>query len=106
MAVLTPQKPGAAVVYSTAAAGGDEYANSGRELVHVRNAGGSACNVTFNSQKACDQGFDHDETVTVAAGSDELIAAKSASRFNDANGHVLITYDQVANVTIAILSPS
>lgn len=104
MAILSVQAPPAALTYASAAAGGDSYPNTGREVFHVRNAGGSACVVTRNSQKVCDQGFDHDEVTSVPAGQDRMLAAASGVRFNDANGRVAVTYDQVSSVTVAVFS--
>lgn len=104
MATLTKQTPGAAITYQAADAGlSDQYLNDGHSLVHIQNAGGVTCNVTVNSVRPCDQGFDHDETFAITAGNDLLIGPFSQTRFNNASGYVQISYDQVASVTVAVI---
>lgn len=89
--------------YATAGAGGDEFVNSGREMIHVKNGGGGSINVTVNSQEACNQGYDHDAVVAVAAGTEKMIGPFPKSRFDDSGGKVQIAYSGVTSVTIAVL---
>lgn len=106
MAVLSAQKPGgaASLTYTAAAAGGDEFLNSGKEFLHVRNGSAAAITVTANSIAKCDQGFDHDKTETVPAGEDRMIGPFATARYNNANGRVEVTYSAVTTVTVALLS--
>ena len=103
MATLTVRVPPNALVYSSASGGGDVFPNSGKEILHVRNAGVGACAVTINSQRNCDQGFDHNQTVSVPAGEDRMIGYFSPNRFNNGSGNVEVTYDQVTSVTVAVM---
>lgn len=107
MATLTMQKPtlsGIALTYSNCSAGGDEFVNnSGRVCIHVKNGNTAAQTVTVNSQKPCDQGYDHDVVVSIPASSDRLIGPFTTDRFNDANGKVQITYSGVTSMTIAAI---
>lgn len=91
-----------AITYSAADITGNNFLNGGQEHLHVRNAGGGAVLVTILSQRQCDQGFTHNKTVSVPAGSDRKIIAFDPIRFNDAGGKVNITYDQVTSVTVAV----
>ena len=59
--------------------------------------------MTIVSAKTCNQGFQHDLTVSVAAGSDKMIGPFSADRFNNDQGQVSVTYDAVTAVTVAAL---
>jgi len=106
MATLTPQVialTGITPTLVAAAAGGDEFVNSGREFIHIKN-GGSEITVTVNSQTACNQGSDHDVAVTVPATTGEkFIGPFPKARFNDAAGKVQITYSGVTSVTIGIV---
>lgn len=104
MATLAVQRPGDALTYANAAAGGDVYPNSGREMVHLRNASGADIDVTFASQTPCNQGVTHNAVVTVPAGSDIMVAPRDADRFNNENGQVEMTYESETGLTIAILS--
>ena len=54
--VLTPGLAGASEAFVAAAAGGDQFPNSGHEMLHFKNTGGSAITVTVVSQKNCSHG--------------------------------------------------
>lgn len=107
MAQLTIQKPdlaGLAPAFVAAGAGGDSFANDGKTYLHVKNGGAGSITATINSQKLCDQGFDHDAAVGVAAAGERLIGPFPQGRFNDAGGLVQITYSGVTSVTVAAVS--
>ncbi|NPV80740.1 MAG: hypothetical protein HPY52_10770 [Firmicutes bacterium] len=104
MAVLTVQKLASAGVtptYGAADAAGDKFANNGRTFLVVKNGSASAVTVTVNSQKQCDQGFDHDITVSVGASGEKWIGPLDPNRFNNASGQVEVAYSAVASVTVA-----
>ena len=104
MAVLTPQKTsqvGVSVTLQAAAGGGDSFPAAGNRVLRVNNASGASINVTVNSQKTCDQGFDHDLVVAVPAATTREIGPFDPTRFRDANGLVQVTYSAVASVTVA-----
>ena len=94
---------GGSPTFAAADAAGDEFLNSGRTFLIVKNGGTAAINVTVNSQKPCNYGFDHDIVVSVAAGAEEWIGPFSRERFNDSNGKVQVSYSDVTSVTVAIV---
>jgi hypothetical protein len=104
MAVLAIQQvaqTGLAPVYSAAAAGGDSMETGERNYLHVKNGGGASITVTVNSQRTCDQGFDHDLTVVVPATTGERVIGPITDRFKDpTTGRALITYTAVTTVTV------
>ncbi len=107
MAVLTVQKltnTGVTPSFAAADVAGDKFANNGRQFLVVRNGGAASITVTINSQKKCDQGFDHDLTVDVAAGAEKWIGPFDPNRFNDGDGNVEVAYSAVDSVTVAALS--
>ncbi|HHY95085.1 MAG TPA: hypothetical protein GX513_08765 [Firmicutes bacterium] len=108
MAVLAVQKIGLAGLkptYVAADAAGEEFANSGRTFLHVKNGSAAQITVTIDSIKKCDQGFDHDVTVAVPAGEERMIGGKELEpgRFNNSSARVKVTYSAVASVTVAAL---
>ena len=106
MAVLAIQKisqSGLAPAYQAADVAGDEWANGGRTMLHVKNGSAAAVTVTVDSIKPCDQGFDHDVLVNVPAGGEQLIGPFEPSRFNNASGRCKATYSAVATVSVAAL---
>jgi len=108
MADLATQKideDGQAPTYAAAAAGGDTLTPGQRVFIHVKNTNAAARTVTVNSQKNCDQGFDHNLAVVVPANTgDVMIGPIPAARFGRAaDGKAEITYTVETGVTIAVL---
>jgi len=96
LAGLTPS-------YDNAAVGGDEFVNSGRAFIHVKNGGGTSIDVTVDSQTSCNQGVDHDAVVPIPASEERMIGPFRQDRFNDTAGKVQIAYSGVTTVTIAVI---
>lgn len=107
MANLTPQVivlTGITPTLVAAEAGGDEFVNSGRDFIHIKNGDASPIDVTINSQVNCNQGVDHDAVISVPATTGEkFIGPFAKDRFNDPAGKVQITYSAVTSVTIGIV---
>lgn len=107
MALLSPQVivlTGITPALVAAEAGGDEFVNSGRDFIHIKNTNAAAMDVTINSQALCDQGVDHDVIVTVPLTvGEKFIGPFPKDRFNDTAGKVQITYSAVTDVTIGIV---
>lgn len=87
--------------YAAAAVGGNAFLNSGREYFHVKNGSAASIDVTVDSVAPCNQGFDHNVVVAVAASAEKLIGPFPKSRFNDAAEKVQVTYSAVTTVTVA-----
>jgi hypothetical protein len=94
---------GIAPAFTAAAAGGDTFSNAGQTFFFVKNSGASSINVTVNSVTPCNQGYDHDLVVAVAAGATQKIGPFDYGRFNDASNMVGVTYSGVSSVTVAAL---
>lgn len=107
MATLTVQVPpeaGEAISLTAADGDGDEYPNSGREMLVVDNAGGSAITVTFTAVGECDYGTAHDSGPhTVGAGAQKVFPGVSVRRFNNDNGRVGVSYSDVTSVTVGVI---
>lgn len=90
---------------AAAASGGDAFLNDGNTHFEIINGGGSACVATFASQVSPPHPGEAvaDKVVTVGAGVTKRIGPFSQAAFNDANGKVQVTYDQVTTVTVAAL---
>lgn len=89
-------------VHAAAAAGGDEFGNTGREFIEVINGGGGAITVTITAQGS-GHGQDYeDETISVGASDQAKIGPFSPLVFNDSNQRVQVTYSGVTSVTVAV----
>ncbi|RJQ25446.1 MAG: hypothetical protein C4589_11285 [Peptococcaceae bacterium] len=89
--------------FVAATAGGDDFINSGKDFLVVKNGGAGNINVTIDSVALCSYGFDHNLTVAVAASGEEWIGPFPKARFNDENGKVNVTYSGVTSVTVAVV---
>lgn len=112
MATLTRQditEAGLEASYASAASGGDQVANDGRTVLHVKNAGGAARTVTVTAQDSSESvpGFGTmtraDIAVAVPDAGDRFIGPLPLEAFNDAAGNIQISYSAVTGVTIAAL---
>lgn len=90
--------------FVAASAGGDTFVNNGTTYLFVKNSGGSPIDVTVDSVAQCNYGFDHNLTVSVAAGTTQKIGPLSPNRFNDITSKVAVSYSAVTSVTVATLS--
>lgn len=107
MAVLTVEDvtpAGLGPTYASASAGGDSFANDGNTILHVKNGDTVVHTVTIVSAKTCNQGFQHNLSVSVGAGADTMIGPFAMDRFNNDQGQTAITYDGVTLLTVAALA--
>lgn len=74
--------------------------NNGHVLLHVNNASAGSIDVTITGNNNCDQGYTHDETISVGAGVEKIIGPFSVARFNDnSTGKILINFDTATDVS-------
>jgi hypothetical protein len=103
MATIPYRAAGAALAYQAASVGGDKYA-AGSGRVHVRNASGAPITVTIHAQQNCNQGFPHDLTYVVGAGTDVILGPFDTNRFDDGTGFIQLTYKDVTSLTVAVIA--
>ena len=113
MATLAAQKItdlGIIETLTSATSTGDEFVNSGVEIVHVQNGHASAARVVTIATQVTN--IHHQQfgsvvksnvTKTVAAGQDAFIGPFKQGAFNDTNNKVQITYDGVTTLSVAVL---
>ena len=108
MATLTVQtisRTGLEPSYAAAAAGGDEFANTGDEFLHIKNGDASSHTVTIETPGNVDGLAVADRAVAVGAGEERMIGPFPTSVYNDSGDLVQLTYDAVTAVTVAIVKP-
>lgn len=76
---------------------GDYFSNDGKTFLVVKNGSGSPVMVTIDSKIKCNQGFDHDLEISVAASEERWIGPFEVGRFT---GSVVVTYSAVTSVTV------
>jgi hypothetical protein len=105
MATLTVTQISIAGVVDTpaaVAAGGDVFANSGREWVEIINGDSNPTTVTF-ATPATVQGVAIDNpTVTVNAGARKKVGSFPPELFNNSSGQVAMTYSNSTSITVGV----
>ena len=87
--------------YAAAAGGGDQYTNTGKELIHIKNGGGGAVVLTLDIEKTVDGQSVVDPIVTIPAGEERMLGPFT-SVYEDPDKNVSLTYDGVASLTIGV----
>jgi len=85
---------------------GDKFRNTGKEFIHVINAGVGAVAVTVPTPAEISGLAIEDKVVSVPAGEDRMIGPFESALYNQSGadkGYCYVTYDQVATVTVAVL---
>jgi hypothetical protein len=91
--------------FEAANADGNYFKNTGKIFVYAKNANvGASRTITIASQVECNQGSTHNVTITVPASSEEMCGSFDVNRFNDSDGYVQMTYDDEADLTLAVIS--
>ena len=82
----------------------DEFANTGKELLVVKNAGGSPCVIDLVTPGTVDGEAIPDKQVTVAAGDEAIYGPFPRSWYTNSGTKMMnITYDQVSSVTVGVI---
>lgn len=107
IAVQTVDDLGADLTLSTAAAGGDTFANDGRTSFIVQNGSGAAITVTLTAQNTTTTlpggttATIANRSKSIAAGSVGIFDALPPAFFNNASGQVAVTYSGVTSLKVA-----
>jgi hypothetical protein len=109
MATLAAQqvvRAGITPAYVAAAGGGDDFVNTGVEIIHIKNGDASPHTITIVTPNLVDGDLAvTDRAVVVPAGGEKMIGPFPTGTYNDGEGKVSLTYDAVTSVTIAIIDP-
>lgn len=101
---------GLAPVYSAANVDGHSIANSGKEILVVKNGGGTSINVTVQTAALVSGLAVADQVVSVPAGGERMIGRLSTSAFNRAASDtdpntVYVDFSAITSVTVALIRP-
>lgn len=107
MATLTTQNittAGILPTYTAAAGGGDAMIADATSFLHIKNGAGSSMTVTLVTPATVDNTLAvGDRAVTVAAGSEQMIAVPDSLYRDPTTGLASITYSAVTTVTVAAI---
>jgi len=109
MATLTavaPARTANQIAGVAAAAGGDEFANDGKQLLLIENGSGAEIDLTITTEKTVDGEDVADKVIAIPDGERHLIGPFPTQIYNDGDGHVNIGYEDHTNVTVAVIDAS
>ena len=103
MAALTIQtvvRAGLEATYVQAEAGGDTFVNTGKEIIQIRNGGGSDVTLTVGTPRTEDGLALADRTVNIPAGKERFLGAFQTAIYGTT---VSLAYSGVGSLTLAVL---
>lgn len=106
MATITAQVPARSanpITFSAASAGGDKFANTGKEYVIVRNGSGSPVTLTVTTPATNDGLAIADRTIEVAAGATHFLGPWPTGLYNDGDGMVNLSWSLETDMTLAVI---
>lgn len=103
LAAVKVTRAGINTAGAAASVGGDEFVNTGTELLFVSNGGGAPINVTVVTQATVDGMAVPDKVVAIPAGESRLIGPFPKQWYNDGAGKVQVTYSGVDTVTVKVI---
>jgi len=107
MAALTPvtivRSASGLLTMASASAGGDEFANTGKEILLIENTGSPARTLTVTTEETIDGEAVADKDITIAANSIYAIGPWPTGIYNDVDGNVNISYDSETNLEVAVI---
>lgn len=112
IAVQTYNESGTDLTMSSAAGGGDQFVNTGKEVIIIYNGDASGKTVTVTAQTTSftdskyGSSVKEDQDVTVSAGGVAIMGPFPRQAFNDGSGYVQITYSAVTSLEVAVARKS
>lgn len=109
ISVQTYDEAGTDLTLSSAAAGGDQFSNTGKQVVLIKNGDSSGKTVTATAQTTSFEDNNYgdsvkqDQSVTVSAGGIGIMGPFPRKAFNDSNDNVQLTYSAVTSLEIAVV---
>ena len=110
MAALTPVSPARGAnsfSFSSADAGGDTFANTGRELALVRHTNGAGSDVTLTlvTTATVDGEAVADKEITIGAGTNHLIGPFPKNIYSDVDGNVALSWSAATDIELVVIKP-
>lgn len=104
LTVVDIARTGVDVAGVTPGGSGDEWANTGKEFIEVKNGSGSSITVTLDIKSTVDSAAVTDPTVSIAAGITKAIGPFPTGIYNDSStGRAKATCSATTDITIKAL---
>lgn len=106
LTINTLDRDANAYTYEGANAGGDEWLNTGKQLLLVNhtNAGGTNVVLTFSFELIVDGQTVPDRTVTIVKGTSQVLGLWPKNWYNDGDEHVNVDTDAEVDIEYAVIT--
>jgi len=101
--IITSSRAGVIPVYTPCAENGDEFPNTGNEILLVKNDDDAPHTVSIITPRLVDGLAVADRTVVIPAESERLIGPFPQGIYNDDNARTKLTYSDETGMSIAVL---
>lgn len=91
--------------YVTATIGGNTFVNTFGAIIRVKNNSGRSITVTVVAQQACNQGYLHNYSQTIADGAEGDLGPFDYHYQATATNKVTVLYDSAYGITVAAIAP-
>jgi hypothetical protein len=85
---------------------GDTFANSGSELLFVKNGAGAPITLTLDIQSKLDGQALTDPAPSLTNGHTYVLGPFPPAYYNDANGRVKVTCSDATSITLKVIKPA
>jgi hypothetical protein len=104
LTIQDPDRTGAELdLTASAASGGDQWLNTGKEMLVIKNTDSGSHDVKVTVQAEPDGKDVTERTITVGAGKTFSAGPYPTNEYNDAGGYAQITYSAVTGMKVAVL---
>lgn len=103
IAPQTPPAVGLVPAYAAAdAVNGMQFLNSGRTILHIKNGGAAAINVTIATPGVVDGLALPDQVMAVGIGAERMVSLRNETVYRQADGYTYVDFSAAASVTVAV----
>ena len=104
---VSPDRAANSFTFDAAASGGDDFVNTGTELLLIKhtNGAGSAVTLTIVTTREVDGQSVADKEITIGAGETHLLGPFPTGIYNDPDEKVSFSYDDETDIEVAVISP-
>jgi hypothetical protein len=109
LSVESITESGVNATYNSAAGGGDQFANNGEVILHIKNSDASSHTVTVTAQQTSHtignvgSVTKSSASVAVPASGERFLGPFPTYAFNDSSGMAQITYTSATGMTVAVI---
>lgn len=102
---VSPARVATALTAASGSAGGDAFANTGKQLLFIEHTNGAGADVTLTiaTNRTVDGLTVPDKTITITKGTKQILGPFPTETYNDGDDLVNFSYDDETDIEIAVI---